>query len=506
MSYSIERWGGGGMEIALSKGEMELLEILKSRGGRARVEDIGDRSRVAALSILLKEKGLIEIIERKRRVLKLTDRGMKHAKEGLPEEKLLRIIKGRGEVSLSELSEFMGEDELNVALGEGRRKGLLKIENRGEEVVVIPLSWEVPEREILDRIMGGELEEGDLDQGILKNLRRRGLVEVEEVSEAEVILTPLGLDAVGGKIALVEEVGKLNRDLIVTGEWKKKKLKAYDVRASPPLVYPGKPHPYVSFLEEVREILIGMGFTEVKSPIVESEFWNFDVLFQAQDHPAREVHDSYKLAHPKVADLSKYSELIDKIARTHEDGWITGSKGWGYKWNFEIARRLILRSQTTAASARSLASGLEVPSKIFAIDKVFRPEAPDKTHAFEFHQCEGVVLAEGMNVRNLMGFLAEFSKNLGFKEVKFKPAYFPFTEPSVEAYVKHEKLGWIEIAGSGLFRPEMLIPLGYDYPRVQALAWGIGIGRLAMIKLGLEDIRELHSQNLEYLRNAPLVW
>jgi phenylalanyl-tRNA synthetase alpha chain len=111
-----------------------------------------------------------------------------------------------------------------------------------------------------------------------------------------------------------------------------------------------------------------------------------------------------------------------------------------------------------------------------------------------------------MNVRNLMGFLAEFSKNLGFKEVKFKPAYFPFTEPSVEAYVKHEKLGWIEIAGSGLFRPEMLIPLGYDYPRVQALAWGIGIGRLAMIKLGLEDIRELHSQNLEYLRNAPLVW
>ncbi|MCX8205570.1 MAG: phenylalanine--tRNA ligase subunit alpha, partial [Candidatus Nezhaarchaeota archaeon] len=220
-----------------------------------------------------------------------------------------------------------------------------------------------------------------------------------------------------------------------------------------------------------------------------------------------EVHDSYKVSYPRApADLSRHRELVMKVARTHEDGWITGSKGWGYKWSFDIARRLILRSQTTAASARSLAEGLEVPSKIFAIDKVFRPEAPDRTHAVEFHQCEGVVLAEGMNVRHLMGFLAEFSKNLGFNEIKFKPAYFPFTEPSVEAYVKHGELGWIEIAGSGLFRPEMLIPLGYEYPRVQALAWGIGIGRLAMIRLGLEDIRDLHSQSLEYLRNALLVW
>jgi phenylalanyl-tRNA synthetase alpha chain len=494
------------MEIALSKGEMELLQLLRSRGGRAELGDIGDKSRVAALSTLLKEKGLLEVVERKKKVLRLTERGMRHAKEGLPEEKILRILRERGKANLSELSSLMEEDELNVALGEGRRKGLLRIESRDGEVTVIPLSWEVPEREIIDKIMKGELEEEDVDQGILKSLRRRGLVETEDITEAEIILTPLGLDAAEGRIPLIEEVGKLSRDLIVSGEWKKKKLKAYDVKASPPVVYPGKPHPYVYFLEEVREILIGMGFTEVKSPIVESEFWNFDVLFQAQDHPAREVHDSYKLAYPEAADLSRYDELVNRIARTHEDGWITGSKGWGYKWSFEIARRLILRSQTTAASARSLANGLEVPSKIFAIDKVFRPEAPDKTHAFEFHQCEGVVLAEGMNVRNLMGFLAEFSKNLGFKEVKFKPAYFPFTEPSVEAYVKHEKLGWIEIAGSGLFRPEMLIPLGYDYPRVQALAWGIGIGRLAMIKLGLEDIRELHSQNLDYLRKAPLVW
>ncbi len=497
------------MEVALSRGEMELLERLSSSGGRASVEKLGmDRSRVMALAELLKEKGLLEVSESRRRILKLTERGLKHLREGLPEEKLIGALRERGgRAKISELLSSIDEDELNVAIGEGRRKGLIRVESLNGEILMTLLADEVPERAILNEIALREVEEPEVEQEVLRNLRRRGLVDVEELVGAELLLTQLGLDVISGKVRMVEEVGKLAREIIVTGEWRRKKLKAYDVRARPPLTHPGKPHPYVQFLEEVRDILIGMGFVEVKSPIVESEFWNFDVLFQAQDHPAREVHDSYKVSYPREpADLSKHAELVERIAKTHEDGWITGSKGWGYKWSFEIARRLILRSQTTAASARSLAEGLEVPSKIFAIDKVFRPETPDRTHAVEFHQCEGVVLAEGMNVRHLMGFLAEFSKNLGFNEVKFKPAYFPFTEPSVEAYVKHEGLGWMEIAGSGLFRPEMLIPLGYEYPKVQALAWGIGIGRLAMIRLGLEDIRELHSQSLEYLRRAPLVW
>jgi len=497
------------MEIALSKGEMELLERLRLIGGRARAEDLGmDKSKVMALAELLKEKGLVEIRERRRKVLRLTERGLRHAKEGLPEEKLVGLLKERGgRARISELLRSIEESELNVAIGEGRRKGIIDVEGSDGEISLTLVSEEVPERTILNEVAMREVEETEVDGGHLRSLIRRGLVRVEECAETEILLTELGLSAASGRLRVVEEIGKLNRDVIVTGEWRRKRLKAYDVRARPPLTYPGKPHPYVQFLEEVREILIGMGFVEVKSPIVESEFWNFDVLFQAQDHPAREVHDSYKVAYPRMpADLSKYGDLVTRIAKTHEDGWITGSRGWGYEWSFDIARRLILRSQTTAASARSLAGGLEVPSKIFAIDKVFRPEAPDRTHAVEFHQCEGVVLAEGMNVRHLMGFLAEFSRNLGFREVRFKPAYFPFTEPSVEAYVKHEGLGWIEIAGSGLFRPEMLIPLGYDYPRVQALAWGIGIGRLAMIRLGLEDIRDLHSQSLDYLRRAPLVW
>ncbi len=497
------------MEISLSRGEIELLEELYSRGGRARLDDLKlAKSKAAAWANLLKDKGLLTIRERRKRYLTLSDRGRKHLEEGLPEEKLIRLLRERGgKASLEELRSYLAGEEFNVALGEGQKKGLIRLEKSEKGTFALLVGREVPERSILERISSTPLEESEVNHTVLKSLRKRGLVEVVERTEVELELTDLGRQAAEGRIKVVEEVGKLTRDLILTGEWRKRRLKAYDVKASPPVTYPGKPHPYVHFLEEVREILIGMGFVEVKSPIVEAEFWNFDVLFQAQDHPAREVHDSYQVAFPSEgADLSQYSSLVERVGMTHEHGWETGSKGWGYKWSFDIARRLILRSQTTAASARTLASGLEVPSKIFAIDKVFRPETPDRTHAIEFHQCEGVVLAEDMNVRHLMGFLAEFARQLGFREVKFKPAYFPFTEPSVEAYVKHETLGWIEIAGSGLFRPEMLIPMGYDYPRVQALAWGIGIGRLAMIRLGLDDIRELHSQNLEYLRRAKLVW
>ncbi len=488
-------------EISLSPGEIRLLKLLIDYGGTSRLDDLPlDKSKVSAWAFLLRDRGIVEVREESRIYYKLTERGLRHLTEGLPEEKLIRELKlAGGEAPINVLREKLGE-EFNVAVGEAKRKDLIQISDGKVRLQ----GDDIPERKVIEALgKEGKSQLDWVDKGLIDRLKRRGLIEAEEERSYVVILTELGRRIASGEVSVVEEVGKLTRDLIIAGEWKKKRLKRYDLKAEPPLVIAGKPHPYQEFLEEVREILIGMGFVEVKSPIVEAEFWNFDVLFQAQDHPAREVHDSYQVKVPsRPADLSKYGQLVEKVSKTHENGWITGSRGWEYKWSFDIARRLMLRSQMTAASARTLASGLPVPYKIFAIDKVFRPETPDKTHAIEFHQCEGVVLAENMSVRHLMGFLAEFAKQLGFDQVKFRPAYFPFTEPSVEAYVKHPELGWIEIAGSGMFRPEMMIPLGYEYPRVQALAWGIGIGRLAMMRLGIDDIRELHSQNLEFLRNS----
>ncbi|MEM0083745.1 MAG: phenylalanine--tRNA ligase subunit alpha, partial [Candidatus Nezhaarchaeales archaeon] len=170
---------------------------------------------------------------------------------------------------------------------------------------------------------------------------------------------------------------------------------------------------------------------------------------------------------------------------------------WGYKWSEEQAARLILRSHTTAVSARFLAGKPKPPVRMFCISKVFRPDVIDATHFIEFTQVDGIYGDKGVNLRSLFGILQDFVKRLGFEDIKFRPSYFPFTEPSVEGSVYHPKLGWIECLGAGMFRPEVLESLGIDYP---VAAWGIGIDRLAMALLQISDIRELCSRNLKFLR------
>jgi len=128
---------------------------------------------------------------------------------------------------------------------------------------------------------------------------------------------------------------------------------------------------------------------------------------------------------------------------------------------------------------------------------VFRPDVLDAKHSMEFTQLEGIIGDRNITLRNLLGLLKKFAKALNLGEVKFRPGYFPFTEPSVESFVKHPKLGWVEFVGSGMFRPEVLMPLGIDFP---VIAWGIGFDRLAMIRLGIDDIRELYTKKLDLLR------
>lgn len=221
-----------------------------------------------------------------------------------------------------------------------------------------------------------------------------------------------------------------------------------------------------------------------------------------QDHPARGVHDIFYLSNPAKGKLPD-ENLVAKVKTTHEGGWITESTGWGGTWDSKEASKLILRSQTTAVSARTLAENREKPAKYFTIDKNFRPDVIDAKHLMEFYQCEGIVISEGLTFRHLLGFMKEIAEAIGIKEVKFLPAYFPFTEPSVQGFIKHPKLGWMEAMPGGLLRPEVLRPLGIE--KSQVLAWGLGIDRLAMTKLGIDDIRTLFTDDLEWLRNVPLV-
>jgi phenylalanyl-tRNA synthetase alpha chain len=284
-------------------------------------------------------------------------------------------------------------------------------------------------------------------------------------------------------------------------------------------------HPLRKIIEETRHAFLEMGFEEVASPMVESAFWNFDALFQPQDHPARDMQDTFYMREPAEAPLPGEPHspavpagktgrkapgrdgpamwgIVEQVRRTHEDGWETGSEGWGYKWSPERSRQVVLRTHTTAATIRALAAHPNPPGKFFCVGWTYRNETISFKHLPVFHQVDGIIVDEEANLASLMGTLQEFYSKMGFGRVKFKPAFYPYTEPSVDVVVYMEsRRKWLEMGGAGIFRPEVTLPLGCRWP---VLAWGLGIERLAMLRFGLDDIRDLYGTNLDALQQVPL--
>jgi phenylalanyl-tRNA synthetase alpha chain len=292
--------------------------------------------------------------------------------------------------------------------------------------------------------------------------------------------------------------------MIKSGEWEGSNLKyngrfyrarPYDVTLASDKTYPGKKHPYQRLIDKMREIMLEMGFTEIKGEIIQSSFWNFDALFQPQDHPAREMQDTFYLdTKAEIPDFTKVKEM-------HECGGGVGSTGWGGCWSPDIAKQEVLRTHTTSVTIHYLADHPEPPVKAFGIDRVYRREAIDATHTPEFEQLEGIIMDRGVTFSNLLGVLKEFYAKMGFEEVRFRPGYFPYTEPSVEPEVFIDGLGWVELGGAGVFRKEVTAPFGIEHP---VLAWGLGVSRVAMLKLGLKDLRLLYQSDIQWLRETPI--
>jgi phenylalanyl-tRNA synthetase alpha chain len=398
----------------------------------------------------------------------LTEEGEKYLKNGLPEKNLVLYLEKFGKTPISDLEKEI--ENFDIALLWAKKKGWVEL--KFNELILVKKPESFPEEEALRKIKENRINE--VDNEMLKILIQRKLVE--KVSYAH-------LEELKGK-----EVTVLTSELIKSGYWKEVKFKKYEANVPPAEIYAGKIHPYTKIIKEVKEFLISLGFKEVKGPLVEINFWNCDALFMPSDHPAREIHDIFFV---EGGGEIKEKEIWENVKKMHE-------KKWGY-WDENLAKKLILRSQCTAVSARSLVKIRNLPAKIFTIDRVFRPDVIDAKHFIEFEQCEGIVADENLNFKHLLGYLKEIAKIFGGEDVKFKPSYFPFTEPSVEIYVKIGKLGWIEAGGAGIFREEVTKPLGINVP---VLAWGLGIGRLAMLKLGIEDIRHLYSDDLKWLREA----
>ncbi len=435
-------------------------------------------------------KGLVKHEESSKTRAELTEEGKRYARAGLPEKRLL-VMLSRGKKNIEQLKKAL--PELDVALAWAKRKGWIEVSGKTLKLTELgknTLSMITP----IERSLRGEI-----GREVLPELKSRKLVRVREVKEKRLILTKKGREILP-HIREDRTLGQLRPHHIKTGSWKKLELRPYDVNLPAPVLAPARLHPYTQFINETRRKLIAMGFQEVTGPWAELEFWNMDALYMPQDHPARGIHDIFRLKKPSKGKVMN-KRALDRVARTHKDGWITGSSGWG-NWNQEQTLNLILRSQTTCVSARTLASGVEIPSMHFTLDRVFRPDVMDATHSFEFDQLEGIVIGENLNLRHLMGYLEVFGREIaGAEKIRFRPGYFPFTEPSLEmdGYVNGK---WVELVGSGIFRPEVTQPLGVDKP---VLAWGCGFARLAMIKLGITDIRDLFNHDLEWLRKRKLI-
>lgn len=292
----------------------------------------------------------------------------------------------------------------------------------------------------------------------------------------------------------VKAATDLTEDMLKEDRWEETEFKEYNFEAKGRPQEPGCLHPLMNVRREFRSILLEMGFEEMPTNnYVESSFWNFDSLFQPQAHPARDAHDTFFLSTARDA-RSFPPDYLERVRRTHETGGTTGSIGYRTPWSEDEARKNLLRTHTTACSARmlyALGQGEFRPKKYFSIDRVFRNESLDATHLAEFHQVEGLVADRNLTLGDLIGVIKEFFRRIGIEDVRFKPAYNPYTEPSMEIFGFSKDLGkWIEVGNSGMFRPEMLRPMGLPED-VRVIAWGLSLERPTMIKYGIADIRHM---------------
>ncbi len=500
----------------LRANERKLLSVLQKLRGNASVEQVISEAKLSDAAVMraaltLQEKKLVKIHAKLETIIKLNAEGKLHAENSLPERRLLNAVTALGgKASLSKAAEKAGLEErfVQIALGWILRKKWATYDSKTTTLHAPSAPEEKGDEKLLQYLRGCEeyatLSELSQElQAAIQTLKKRQLLTTEDKTRRILEVTPLGKRAAQKGAKVAEEVTQLTPELIITGKWRTAKLQKYNIEAPVAKTWPGKKHPYLSFLEEVRAKLVTLGFKEMTGTNVETSFFNFDALYTPQDHPAREEVGIYFVKDPEFGDISAYEAAAANVKATHENGWCTGSSGWRYKYLIQEAKRLILRGHGTCLSARTLLSNkLEVPSRYFSIARCYRPEVTDKTHLSEFNQVEGIVVDEKLTLRDLLGVLKKFALEIaGADKVRFKPDYFPFTEPSVELSAYKEGYGWIEFGGSGIFRPEVTLPLDVKVP---VIAWGLGIDRLFMMRAGVDDIRCIFSQSLDWLRRKEV--
>ncbi len=493
----------------LSPIERDVLPYLKLKGeSKIVAESKMDAAKVKRALGYLDSKGVIKVQFTPKKQVVLGENGILYLKQGLPERRLLTALQhSKKELTLTDAKTAakLNDQELSISLGALKKKAAIELQNGKISLSSAKqdLTKKTLEEKFLESLPLDFNSLTDEQKFALNNLKnRKDIIVIEESKESSYEITPLGtkilanLDKV--KAATANTIEILTPEILRNEGWKNKKFRAYDIKTAVPAINGGKRHFVNQSIEYGRRIWTDLGFKEMSGPMVDNSFWIFDSLFTPQDHPAREMQDTFFISGVKGKLPEK--KLVDAVKKSHESG-VSGSKGWQYDWKDEVSKKIILRTHTTGLSARTLAtiSPDQLPAKYFAIGKVFRNETVDWKHSFEFYQTEGIVIDENANFRHLLGYLKEFYTKMGFEKIKFVPSFFAYTEPSVEIQVFHpERKEWLELGGAGMFRPEVTTPLlGKPIP---VLAWGQGFDRIIMDYYKIKDLREMYSNNLKHLK------
>ncbi|KAJ2660392.1 Phenylalanyl-tRNA synthetase, beta subunit, cytoplasmic [Coemansia sp. RSA 1200] len=477
---------------------LEILNKLNAEGSigntSAIFKDVSVESIIGALkSLEIQEK--VEYKTLSTEVWSLEPEGQDQLDNGSYEAQIFEAVPaGDQGISIDELKAKFG-NKANLGQGKGfKNKWIKKAGNN-----IVRLVSEIVDQTRVDlEVVKSTGTHPNKD--VLKDLKRRSLVRSAK------LLSYAVSKGQNFSTELTKQSTDLTVEMLQNGQWKNAEFKKFNFDSLGVNPEGGNLHPVMKVREEFRQIFLQMGFEEMATnDFVETAFWNFDTLYVPQQHPARDLQDTFFIKDP--AQSKELPEFWQSVKAVHEKGGY-GSIGYRCPWSEAEARKLVLRTHTTSVSSHVLNMlGKEPyrPAKYFSIDRVYRNEDIDRTHLAEFHQVEGVIVDKNMSLGSLIDFLDQFFRKMGLEKLRFKPAYNPYTEPSMEIFAWHEDFGkWIEIGNSGMFRPEMLRPLGLE-EGVQVAGFGLSLERPTMIMYEIADIRDLvgHSVDLGLVKSGP---
>jgi len=487
--------------------ERKILPYLKEGIGLKQLVKASKMQEIEVMRALqwLENKNVLSIKKELKEIISLGKNGKLYLEKGLPEKRFLKAIEGITPIEKIKERAGLEKDEINICLGLLRKKVAIEIK-QGMKISITEQGKKLLQKPSFEELFLKQLplESKNLTQEqkyAFNELRKRkDIIKIDIVTERSVELKDIYNDLIKARVSFKNIIDELSPEIIKNKLWKNKSFRRYDIKINVPSISGGRRHFVNEAIQYIKRVWLEMGFKEMQGPLLQTSFWNFDALFTAQDHPAREMQDTFFIKNPEKGKLPD-KKIVEAVKSAHENGFKTGSLGWRYKWSPEIAMKNVLRTHTTVLSARTIAALKkdDLPAKYFTVGKCFRNETVDWSHLFELCQVEGIVVDPGVTFKNLVGYLTEFYKKLGYNKIRIRPGYFPYTEMSAEVDVFHPvRKEWIELGGSGIFRPEVVKPLlGIEVP---VLAWGLGMERTISMYYGINDIRDLYRNDLKQSR------